>query len=77
MGLLNWSNSKVKKLSWVDVKLIQISTAAFILMLAKLWEPLLILEWYWYLAGAVLFAIKPTLILFRGKKEYSAPTESE
>ncbi|MDO9464067.1 MAG: hypothetical protein Q7J67_02040 [bacterium] len=59
MSFKTWADSKVKKLSWIDIKLIQLSVAGFVLMIAKLWEPLLSLNWYWYAVIAVLAAIKP------------------
>jgi len=58
-------DSKVKKLGWLDVKLIKWSVFAFTLMLAKLWPPLLSLEWYWYGLLFVVFAIKPMMVYFR------------
>lgn len=57
MSFKTWADSKVKKLSWIDVKLIQLSVAGFVLMIAKLWKPLLSLNWYWYALIAVLAAI--------------------
>lgn len=54
-----WADSKVKKLGWVDVQLIKFSVMGFILMIAKLWEPLLSLDWYWYAIIGALAAIKP------------------
>lgn len=59
MGFTDWANSKVRKMSWFDLKLTQLSAAVFVLMIAKLWEPLLSLDWYWYALIAVLAAIKP------------------
>ena len=53
------ANSKVKNLGWVDVQLIKLSVAGCVLMIAKLWEPLLSLDWYWYAVIFVLAAIKP------------------
>ena len=52
-------NEQVSKLNVVDIGLIKISTAAVVLLIAKLWEPLLSLEWYWYAVIFVLAAIKP------------------
>jgi len=63
--LCKWMDSKVKKLGWLDVKLIKWSVFAFTLMLAKLWPPLLSLEWYWYGLLFVVFAIKPMMVYFR------------
>lgn len=60
MSFTTWANSRVKNLGWFDIKLVKWSTAGFVLMLAKLWPPLLSLNWYWYLLIAVLAAIRPT-----------------
>lgn len=49
----------VKKFEWFDISLVKLSTAAFILMVAKLWSGILALDWYWYLAIAILAAIRP------------------
>ncbi len=54
-----WANSKVENLSWVDVKLTQLSAVGIALMIAKLWQPLLSLDWYWYAVISILAAIKP------------------
>jgi len=59
MGFRTWADSKVKQMSWLDLKLAQLSVVAFFLMIAKLWEPLLSLDWYWYAIIAVLVAVKP------------------
>jgi len=54
-----WADSKVKNLSWLDVKLTQLSAVGIALMIAKLWQPLLSLDWYWYAVISILAAIKP------------------
>ena len=54
-----WADSKVKNLSWLDVKLCQLSAVGIALMIAKLWQPLLSLDWYWYAVISILAAIKP------------------
>jgi len=53
------ANSKVKNLDWIDVQLLKLTVAGFVLMIAKLWQPLLTLDWYWYAVIFVLAAIKP------------------
>ncbi|MAG07845.1 hypothetical protein CMO89_00050 [Candidatus Woesearchaeota archaeon] len=54
MSIGEWYNSMLKKLNWTDIGFVKLSVAGFILMLAKLWTPLLSLEWYWYgLIGAL------------------------
>lgn len=62
---INDLNLKVKKLNWLDLQLIELSVAGFILMIAKLWEPILKLDWYWYAIIFILAAIKPTLRIIK------------
>ena len=59
MSIITFWNKKIKKMDWSDIGLIKLSTAAFILMIAKLWTPLLSLDWYWYAIIGILAAIKP------------------
>ena len=59
MSFSTWVNSKVRKLNWIDYGLVKLSVAAFALMLAKLWEPLLALDWYWYAAIFIIAVILP------------------
>ena len=59
MSFITWANSKEKKLSWLDIQFIQLSTAGLALMIAKLWQSVLGLDWYWYAVIFVLAAIKP------------------
>jgi hypothetical protein len=64
MKLIEWVNSKIKNLECWDMALVKLSVAAFILMVAKLWAPILSLEWYWYLVIFVLAMIKPLIAMF-------------
>ncbi|MBU0980367.1 MAG: hypothetical protein KJ709_06155 [Nanoarchaeota archaeon] len=64
MGFSTWMDGKIKKMRWFDVSLVKLGTAAIILMIAKLWAPLLSLDWYWYLILFIVFAIKPCMIVF-------------
>ncbi|MFC1663847.1 hypothetical protein ACFL0A_01855 [Patescibacteria group bacterium] len=59
MSFTSWINSSIKNLNWTDVSLVKLSVAGFILMIAKLWEPLLSLSWYWYAVIGLLAALKP------------------
>ncbi|GAG03401.1 unnamed protein product, partial [marine sediment metagenome] len=59
MGVKNWVDLKIKKYDLIDIKLIQLSSAALVLMIAKLWKPLLNLDWYWYGVIFVSAMIKP------------------
>ncbi len=59
-----WLDKNVKKLKGSDVPLFKVSVAAFALMVAKLWAPLLGLEWYWYAVIGVVASIIPMKRLF-------------
>ena len=59
MSLIKFWNKQIKKMDWLDIGLIKLSVAGVILMIAKLWTPLLSLDWYWYGLIFVLAAIKP------------------
>jgi len=52
-------NSMIKKIDCCDMGLIKLSVMAFALMLAKLWSPLMSLDWYWYALAFIVFAIRP------------------
>lgn len=65
MGYLKWVDSKVKHLRWFDISLIKLSTAAFVLLVAKFYPPILSLEWYWYVVLGLVAAIRPIMAMFR------------
>ncbi|MFQ6610108.1 MAG: hypothetical protein ACE5D7_04835 [Fidelibacterota bacterium] len=44
---------------WLDVASLKIAVFFATLFLAKIWSPLLNLEWYWYVLGWVIFAVRP------------------
>jgi hypothetical protein len=67
MGFMDWMDSKTKNLDGLDIGLLKLSVFFFTLMLAKLWAPLLSLEWYWYALVFLLAGIKPTYDVFKGK----------
>ena len=49
----------------IDLRLIGLMGFAFGLMIAKLWKPILYLDWYWYLIIALLASIKPLTTFFK------------
>ena len=59
MSLFNWADKKMAKLTWIDMGLTKLAVAAFVLMIAKVWPPLLSLDWYWYGLIWILLAIIP------------------
>ena len=50
---------------YIDIRLAVLVGLAFGLMIAKLWEPILYLDWYWYLVIALLASIKPMMTFFK------------
>ena len=58
-NIFNCWNKCVKNFRWYDISLIKISAAAFILVIAKLYPPLLMLDWYSYFAIGIAEAIVP------------------
>ena len=61
-------NKMIKKLKWYDLSLTKLSAFAFALMIAKLWQPILALDWYWYLVIGVIAAIRPLYQGYFAKK---------
>jgi hypothetical protein len=43
----------------VDIGLVKIAVIAAALLIAKLWQPILGLEWYWYLLVCIAAAVRP------------------
>ncbi len=63
----------LKNLKWFDISLIKLSTAAFILLIAKFWTDILALDWYWYLAIGLLAAIRPLALMFKKEEQVQQP----
>ena len=65
MGLFSWVESKIQNMKWFDISFVKLSSAAFILMIAKLWSGILVLDWYWYAVIGIIAAIRPLTVMFR------------
>ena len=65
MSYFTWIDTKIKDLHWYDISLIKLSTAALVLWIAKLWEPLLSLDTSIYFIIGMIAAIKPMLLIFK------------
>ena len=63
--MFEWVDAGLKKMKWYDMSMVKLSTAAFVLMIATLWQPLLSLEWYWYAIIGVVAAVKPMMLFFK------------
>jgi len=64
MGYFEWVNSKIKKMTWLDIGCTKLAAMAFILTVAKLWPDLLSLDWYWYAAIAAVASVRPLVTVF-------------
>ncbi len=53
------------KADWADISLIKLGVFAFTLMIAKLWDPILSLDWYWYLIISLVAVVKPLKTFFQ------------
>ena len=67
MGFWKWADKKAERMDALDTGLVKISVFFLALMLAKLYSPLLSLDWQVYAVVFVLAAIKPTYDVFFGK----------
>ena len=62
------SGFKNYKADWIDVALTKIAVFAGALFIAKVWDTILDLEWYWYLIIWIVAAIKPMITFFNRMK---------
>ena len=49
----------------IDIRLVGLAGFSLGLMIAKLWEPILYLDWYWYLVITLLALIKPVMTFWK------------
>jgi hypothetical protein len=61
MGILNWANSRIKKLNWLDLGCIKLACITLGVLLASLIPSLVGINVWLIVAVAVLFAIKPAV----------------
>lgn len=59
MGFSKWVNKGVRKMDYLDFSLTKAAVFLFTLLIVKFWPALTALDWYWYLALAVIAAIRP------------------
>lgn len=65
MCLKKFYSETMKKYKWYDIGFIKLGSMAFALMIAKFWEPLISLEWYWYGLILLLASIMPLYHAFK------------
>ena len=59
MNIQSWANKKVRLMDWIDVAFVKLGVFSFALFIVKVWEPILSLEWYWYLIIYVILIARP------------------
>ena len=63
------------KADWLDVLLLKIAVFAATLLFAKLWTPILELDWYWYFLVWAAAAIKPFFTFYKWAKNELGKTD--
>ncbi len=58
--IFNWADEKIKKFTVFDIGILKLCVISFTLMIAKLWAPILSLEWYVY---GIVFIVTYLLVL--------------
>jgi len=60
MWFINWFDSKIRKMNWLDYALTKLSVFLFTLLLIRVWGNfrafILGIEWYWFLILALVAA---------------------
>ena len=64
MKSVDYFNSRVRKMTIFDVKLVQGAAIFFALFIVKIFPSILNINIWWFVALAVLFAIKPVWVFF-------------
>ncbi len=59
MGLIEWANKREKQLDIFDIGLTKLTVLFATLLIVKFLPGIVSLEWYWYLAAAIVVAIRP------------------
>jgi hypothetical protein len=65
MNLWKWATERTKKMDVWDIGFVKIFSFVGGLLIAKLWKPILSLDWYWYLVIFLLALIKPMYGFFK------------
>jgi hypothetical protein len=60
---------KIYRADWKDIAFTKIAVFAGALLIAKIWNGILGLDWYWYLLICIIAAIKPMLNFFKAAKQ--------
>ena len=64
MKSVDYFNSRVRKMTIFDVKLVQGAAIFFALVIVKIFPTILNINIWWFVVLAVLFAIRPVWVFF-------------
>jgi hypothetical protein len=64
MGFVEWANGKARNMDIFDIGLTKFTVLFVTLLIVKFWPAIASLDWYWYLAAAVVVAIRPMYRFF-------------
>jgi len=64
MSYFSFMNERVKRLSIIDVKLVQAAAIFVALIVVKLIPQIMLLNIWWFVALAVLFGLRPVYVFF-------------
>ncbi|HUV80823.1 MAG TPA: hypothetical protein VMW40_08420 [Candidatus Bathyarchaeia archaeon] len=64
MGFVEWANGKARNMDIWDIGLTKFTMLFATLLIVKFWPAIVSLDWYWYLAAAVVVAIRPMYRFF-------------
>jgi len=65
MSIFQWANQKVKKFTWMDVKLLPLAGICVGLVLAKLIPSILGINIWWFVVIGILALLKPYYTFFK------------
>ena len=64
MGFVEWANEKTRGMDVWDIGLTKLTVLFVTLLIVKFWPAIASLDWYWYLAAAVVMASRPMYRFF-------------
>ena len=64
MRVIDYWNRKVEKFTIFDVKLAQGAAMAFVLIIAKLFPQIMTLSIWWFVALAIICALRPAYAMY-------------
>ena len=64
MGLLQYTNERIKKFSIIDLKSLQLAAIFVALIIVKLMPQIMEVSIWWFVVLAVIFGLRPLYVFF-------------